>query len=255
MLVVALALPWRLLILFAAGVGAGVSNAVAGGGTFITFPTLLALGIPALQANLSTTVGIAPSFFGSLRVFRKQLGTHWSLLRSLAPAAVLGTFVGCALLLTGSPDTFRSIVPWLIGAGTLLFALSPWITRRLVHVDHRHPVRRGGLYVGVFTVSIYGGYFGAGLGILLLAVTSLTLPFEIQELQVLRNVLSLFITLAAGLVFVIHGHLALQAVWTLLAGTLVGGWFGASLMRRLSPTWARGLVIALGAFTTLRLAF
>ncbi|HUY43026.1 MAG TPA: sulfite exporter TauE/SafE family protein [Acidimicrobiales bacterium] len=254
MLVVALALPWRLLILFAAGVGAGVSNAVAGGGTFITFPTLLALGIPAFQANLSTTVGIAPSFFGSLRVFRKQLGTHRSLLRALVPAAVLGTFVGCALLLTGSPETFRAIVPWLIGAGTLLFALSPWITRRLVHVDHRHPARRGGLYVGVFTVSIYGGYFGAGIGILLLAVMSLALPFEIHELQVLRNVLSLFITLAAALVFVIHGHLAVQAVVVLLVGTLVGGWFGASLMQRLSPRWVRGLVIALGALTTLRLA-
>ena len=254
MLAVALALPWRLLILFAAGVGAGVSNAVAGGGTFITFPTLLALGVPALQANLSTTVGIAPSFFGSLRVFRKQLATHWSLLRSLAPAAVLGTLAGCALLLTGAPGTFRAIVPWLIGAGTLLFALSPWITRRLAHVDHRHPARRGGLYVGVFTISIYGGYFGAGLGILLLAVMSLSLPYEIHELQILRNVLSLIITVAAGIVFVIHGHLALQAVSLLLVGTLAGGWLGASLMRRLSATWVRALVIALGAVTTLRLA-
>ncbi len=254
MLVVALALPWRLLVLLASGVGAGIANAVAGGGTFITFPTLLALGIPALQANLTTTVGIAPSFLGSLRVFRGQLGAHWPLLRSLAPAAVLGALAGCALLLTGAPGTFRAVVPWLIGTGTLLFALAPCITRRLAHLDHHHPARRAGLYLGIFTISIYGGYFGAGLGILLLAVMSLTLPFEIHELQVLRNVLSLFITLTAGLVFVIHGHLAIQALVMLLVGTLFGGWLGASVMRRLSASWVRGLVIALGAVTTLRLA-
>ncbi|MDE3044271.1 MAG: sulfite exporter TauE/SafE family protein [Acidobacteriota bacterium] len=254
MLAVALALAWRLAIFFAAGVGAGVANAVAGGGTFITFPTLLALGVPALQANMSTTVGVGPSFLASLRVYRHELRAHWPLLRALAPATVVGTLSGCALLLRGSPGTFRLVVPWLIGTGTVLFAAAPWITRRLAHVDHRHPARRRALFAGVFAISLYGGYFGAGLGILLLALTALTLPYDVHELQVLRSALSLLITMVAAVVFLLHGHLAVQAVLMLVAGTLVGGWLGAWVVKRLSAAWVRALVITLGVVTTLRLA-
>ena len=183
MFVGALALWWRLSLVFLAGIAAGVANGVAGGGTFITFPTLLALGVPALQANLSTTVGVLPSYLGSLRVFRTQLAPLRQLIVSLLPSCVLGAAAGAALLLAGSPTTFRLVVPWLIGAGTILFAISPIITRRLAHIDHAHPSRRWALFLGVFVVSIYGGYFGAGLGILLLAVLAVALPLEIKELQ------------------------------------------------------------------------
>jgi hypothetical protein len=245
---------WRLSLVLLAGIGAGIANGVAGGGTFITFPTLLATGVPALQANLSTTVGVVPSYLGSLRVFRHQLGEHRALIKTLLPACVFGTAAGCTLLFEGSPALFRSIVPWLIGAGTLLFALSPLITRRLADVDTAHPARRWGLYVGIFLSSVYGGYFGAGMGILLLAVMGLTLPLAIHEVQGLRNALSLIINAVAALIFIIHGHLAGTDVAALLIGTLIGGYLGALLIVRLSPTLVRVVVIIVGVVTTIKLA-
>lgn len=249
-----LALGWRLLIFLAAGIGAGVANGIAGGGTFITFPTLLATGIQALQANVSTSVGVLPSYFGGIRGFRHQIAPHKDLLKSLLPSCLLGASTGCVLLLTAAPSTFRSVVPWLIGAGTLLFALSPVITKRLSHVDHSHPARRWTLFIGIFFCSVYGGYFGAGLGVLLIAVMAVSLPFDMPDLQGLRNVLSLVINSCAAIIFIFRGHLALDAVYMLLVGTLIGGWLGTLLIQHLSPKVVRWLIIATGVVTTVRLA-
>jgi uncharacterized membrane protein YfcA len=244
----------RLTVFLVAGVAGGISNGVAGGGTFIVFPTMLAMGIPALQANVSSSVGVVPSFFGGMRSFRHQLAKHRTLIRSLLPSCLFGTAAGCALLLGGSPSTFRAVVPWLIGAGTLLFAFAPLITRRLAHIHDSHPARRWALFAGVFLVSVYGGYFGAGLGILLLAVMAVTLPLDIHEIQGLRIVLSMVISSLAAVIFLIRGHLAWEAVYMFMIGTLIGGWLGTMLVRRLAPNVVRGLIIAIGAFTTVRLA-
>lgn len=244
---------WREIIFLLSGIGAGIANGIAGGGTFITFPTLLAVGIQALQANVSTSVGVLPSYYGGIRGFRDQLRGHRALIRSLFPSCLLGAVLGTVLLLSGSPTTFRNVVPWLIGAGTLLFALAPRITARLSHIDHQHPSRRWTLYLGVFIVSIYGGYFGAGLGILLLAVMAISLPYELADLQGLRNVLSLIINACAAIVFIVRGHLALDAVYMLLVGTLIGGTLGTLLIKRISPKAVRWLVIGTGVATTVRL--
>jgi uncharacterized protein len=249
--------PWRVILLFVAGVAAGVSNGVAGGGTFISFPTLLALGIPPIQANVSSSIGLVPSVLAGVRVFRAELTTHRETLRRLVPACVAGSGVGTALLLTGSTQTFRSVVPWLIGGATVIFALAPRITRVLSrrqptgHERHIHP---RSLMAGVFLASVYGGYFGAGLGIVLLAVLALTLPEDIFTLQGMRVALGLLTNTVAALVFVIRGHLALVAVAILLVSTFIGGWLGAHLLRRLSPTLVRTIVIVIGAATTVRLA-
>src|ERR1700722_2512054 len=144
MLLATIPLGWRLAIYLLAGIGAGIANGIAGGGTFVTFPTLLATGAQALTANVTTTVGVVPSYLGGVRGFRFQLRGHRDLIRSLVPSCVLGTALGCALLLL-----------WLIGAGTLLFALAPLITKRLAHVDHAHRARRWGLFVGIFVVAVY----------------------------------------------------------------------------------------------------
>jgi hypothetical protein len=251
-------LGWRLAIYCVAGIAAGISNGIAGGGTFLSFPTLLALGIPTLQANVSSTVGVLPSSLGGIRGFRRELANHKQLLRSLVPTCFLGSLFGTALLLLGSTQTFRDVVPWLIGSATLLFALAPRITKRLAKIKHAHddpePVRRRALFVGIFLASAYGGYFGAGLGIVLLAVMALTLPYEIYVLQGLRSALSMMINAVAALVFIIRGHLAMDAVYMLLIGTLIGGWLGTLLIRRVSPKAVRTLVIAVGAATTIKLA-
>ncbi len=249
-----LAFGWRFPIVVAAGVAAGVANGIAGGGTFVTFPTLLALGVPALTANISTTVGVVPSSLGSLGVFGRQLGDHRDLVARLAAPTAAGALLGSLLLLAGSPGTFRSVVPWLIGAATALFAVAPVLTRRLAHVSHDHPARRAGLVVGVFAVSVYGGYFGAGIGIMLLAVLGLSLPFEVKEVQGLRNGIALIVNAVAAVVFAVHGHLDGEAVVALWIGTLLGGWLGAKLVSRLPATAVRVVVVAIGVVTTAKLA-
>ena len=253
MLSVSLSLPWRLAVYLAAGIAGGVANGIAGGGTFITFPTMLALGVPALQANVSSTVGVVPSYFGGIRGFRREISRHGALVRSLVPACLAGTIVGAALLLVGSPRAFEHVVPWLIGGATLVYAMSARITARLAHLDRHHPLRRRVVLVGIFFASVYGGYFGAGLGIVLLAVMAVALPLEIGELQGLRNLLSLIINLVAAAIFLVRGHLAQEAVYMILLGTLVGGWLGTVLMKRLRPPVVRWLIVAIGAATTVHL--
>jgi hypothetical protein len=247
----------KIVIIFIAGCAAGISNGIAGGGTFLSFPTLLALGIPSLTANMSSSVGILPSTFGGIRGFRHELKVHRTLLKELVPTCVLGSGAGTALLLVGSNHTFSQVVPWLIGMATILFAISPRVTKILAKMERaREPgaVRRRSLFVGIFIASIYGGYFGAGLGIVLLAVMALTVPYDINVLQGLRVALSLLINIIAGIVFVVRGHLAVQAVLVLLVGALVGGWLGTMLIRRLSPKIVRAMVITIGIVTTVKLA-
>jgi uncharacterized membrane protein YfcA len=173
---------------------------------------MLALGIAPLPANISTTVGVSPSYVGGMWRFRSQITPHRELLVAPLPSYLAGAALGSALLFSFPATTFRAIVPWLIGAGALLFALSPLITRRLAHIDHSHPRRRWFLYVGIFLVTVYGGYFGAGLGIVLLAVMAVTLPWELAELQGPRSIPSTIINVAAAVIFLIRGHPVLGAV-------------------------------------------
>jgi len=250
----ALSLGWRLTIYLTAGVGAGIANGIAGGGTFITFPTMLALGVPPVSANVSSSVGVLPSYLGGIRGFRRELSIKGPLLRSLVPVCLIGTGLGAFLLLQGQPSTFRQVVPWLIGAATVVFALSPWITRRLSHIDHDHPTRRIALQVGVFAVAVYGGYFGAGLGIMLIAVMGVTLPDDLHTLHGLRNAISTMINAVAAAIFVLRAPLNYEAVSMLLIGTLIGGWLGTSLIKRLKPAVVRVLIVAIGAGTAIYLA-
>jgi uncharacterized membrane protein YfcA len=243
----------RSLCVVLAGIGAGVANGIAGGGTFISFPTLLALGVPALAANVTTSVGVVPSYVGGIRGYRAELRGQFRLLRTVFPACLLGAITGCTLLLAFPSSAFRAVIPWLIGAGTVLFAISPLVTKRLAHIDHDHPARKVSLVVGVFVVAIYGGYFGAGLGILLLAVMAISLPFDMPTLQGLRNALSTIINLCAAVVFILRGHLVWSDVACLLVGTLLGGLLGTSLLRKLTPQTVRMLIVLLGAGTTIRL--
>ncbi len=241
-------------ITLSAGVAAGVFNAIAGGGTFLTFPTLLALGVPALQANLTSAVGVLPSYIGGIQKFSRARDERRALLLTLFGPGLAGSLVGCALLLLAPPATFQLVVPWLIGVGTALFALSPWISRRLAHLSADHPARRRALVGGVFFCAIYGGYFGAGLGILLMATMALTLPDDILTLTGLRVLLALGINLIAALVFVVHGQLDWWGVLALWFGTLLGGYLGSALLAKLSPSWVRACVILVGAATTFKLA-
>ncbi|NNN02546.1 MAG: sulfite exporter TauE/SafE family protein [Acidimicrobiaceae bacterium] len=253
MLVGTLAMWPRVGLLLLAGIGTGVANGIAGGGTFISFPTLLAVGIAPLQANVSTSVGVWPSYVGGIRAFRPQLVGRRPLILDLLAWCIAGSLVGTVLLLSFPATVFARVVPWLIAVGTLIFALSPLITRRLAHLDHDHPARRRVLHWGLLGVAIYGGYFGAGLGILLLAVMAVALPYSLNELQGLRNVISTIINAVAGVIFIVRGHLALQAVGLLLIGTFLGGYAGSWLIQRLPPWVVRTIIVCIGGFTALKL--
>jgi hypothetical protein len=244
---------WRVLVELLAGIAAGIANGIAGGGTFLAFPSLLAVGIPSLAANVSTCVGLTPSYIGGISGYRKEITQQRALLRTLGPACVLGAVTGCLLLVSFPSATFRSILPWLIASGTALFAAAPLITRRIAHIDSNHPARRISLVTGTVLIAIYGGYFGAGMGILLMALMAVTLPFEIATMQGLRNILSTFINVAAAIVFLLGGHVALHAALGLFAGCLLGGIIGTKLLKRLSPNSVRVIVILFGVATSIRL--
>ncbi len=244
----------REVVVLVVGVVAGIANGIAGGGTLFTFPVLLALGLPALTANVSSSVGVLPSYVAGVAGFRKRLAERRPLLVSLAPVCVLGSLVGTALLLGGTAAMFRTVVPWLIGVATLCFAAQPLVVRVVAHVPHDHPTRRALLQAGTFAMAVYGGYFGAGLGIMLLAVMGLALPDDLTTLSGLRSVLSILINTVAAVVFVVRGHLAWDVVVCLWIGTAIGGIGGTALVKSLRPSLLRAVIIVIGTATTIRLA-
>lgn len=243
----------RAAIVLVAGVAAGIANGIAGGGSFFSFPVLLALGVPALTANVSSSVGVLPSYLPGISGFRTELARRRNVVAALGPACVLGSLAGTALLLTGSNAQFRSVVPWLIGVATLAFAVQPLLLRLVANVGHDHPARRIFLQAGTFAIAVYGGYFGAGLGIMLLAVLGVALPDDLGTLSGLRSALSIVINAVAAVVFLIRGHLAWDVVVCLWIGTFLGGMLGTGVVKRLAPAWLRAIIVVIGAVTTIRL--
>jgi hypothetical protein len=244
----------HVVLLLLGGLGAGIFNGVAGGGSLISFPLLLALGYPALTANVTNTVGIWPGYVGGAAGFRHQISGQRERLVRLSPVAVLGGIAGATLLLTTSSATFRTIAPWLVLAASALFAAQPLLRRALDGAPHTpartRPVLLSG---GTFVASVYGGYFGAGMGVMLLAILGLALPDTIARTSGLRTVLSILVNGVAAAVFLIHGGLAWRAVGLLVAGSLVGGWIGAKVALSIPVVALRIVVIAVGLTTVVKL--
>jgi uncharacterized protein len=244
----------HVVLLLLGGLGAGVVNGVAGGGSLISFPLLLALGYPALTANITNTVGIWPGYVGGAAGFRNEISSQWDRLVPLGAVAALGGIAGALLLLTTSSATFRSLVPWLVLGASILFAVQPLLKRALGGTAHTPPRTRPILLAGgTFAASVYGGYFGAGLGVMLLAILGLALPDSIVRTSGLRTALSILVNGVAAVVFLIHGGLAWEAVGLLAAGSLVGGWIGAQVALSI-PAWAlRAVVVVIGLVTVVKL--
>ena len=236
-----------------AGVGAGLFNGVAGGGSLISFPVLLALGYPALTANVTNTIGIWPGYLASAAGFRRQVGDQSTRLLHLTPVALAGGIAGAVLLLTTSQAAFADVVPWLVLGATALFAAQPALGRALGS-DTAHPRARPVLLgVGVFGASVYGGYFGAAMGVVFLAVIGLTLPISLAHTSGLRAVLSMIVNGVAAIVFLVHGGVAGEAVGLLAVGSLLGGYAGARLALALPAAVLRVAVVLIGLGTTIAL--
>ncbi|MBA3488303.1 MAG: sulfite exporter TauE/SafE family protein, partial [Longispora sp.] len=208
-------------LLLVAGFAAGGVNAIAGGGSLITFPALLAAGLPPVTANVTNSVAVCPGYAASV------VGTWPDLDRRLAvrllPAAVLGALVGCALLLTTPGKTFEAIVPFLV----LAASLSLLVPQR--KSGHAHPAVLRGM---TFVLSVYGGYFGAALGVMLLAGLAAVLPLALRRVVAVKNALSLIIGIVTVGVFALWGPVRWDAVAILVPATLLGGYLGARLSRR-----------------------
>ena len=240
--------PANALGLGAAALAAGLVNALAGGGSLLSFPALTAAGLPALVASLTNTVALTPGYLGATLGQRQQLQFQARRLATLLPAAGLGGLVGALLLLHTSERLFYSLVPWLLLLGSgLLGAQQPlrrWILQRLQGRGHTPSERQA--ILPVLLASIYGGYFGAGLGVIVLAVLALTLEDSITRLNGLKQALSLVTNATAACVFISSGQVNWGAAALMAAGSLVGGALGGKLAGKVNPDALRALVVIAG---------
>ena len=237
----------HLILVAGAALLAGAVNAVAGGGTLLSFPALLLLGFPALTANVTSTIGLLPGYAGGSVAYRAELSVQWERIRWLGPISVVGA-IGGAILLTRTPNTvFSAIVPWLILAACALLLLQPVVTsrvraRRPVREQHRSPT----LVVAQFLGGVYGAFFGAGLSVMMLAVLGLFIRDDLQRLNALKGILALIINVVAAIYFAFFGPVSWIAVVVMLPMSALGGFIGVALARRLSPLVLRTLVVAFG---------
>lgn len=246
----------EVLFLAVAGLTAGSINAVAGGGSLVSFPALLALGIPPLAANVTNSVAVWPGYVGTTWGYRRELASQRRRLLGLAPAAVAGAALGCLLLLVTSAQTFETVVPFLIILAALLLAVQGRITERV----RRWPGGGGGvrsplLHLSVLVAAAYGAYFGGGLGVLLLACLGLFVADDLQRLNGLKSALSLLINAVALVAFSLFAPVDWGAVAVMAPAALAGGYLGARLARRLDPTRLRALVVVFGLAVGVALLF
>ncbi len=244
---------WEALAVMAAGVGAGTVNTIVGSGTLITFPVLLAVGYPPVLANVSNSVGLTPGTIAGAYGYRAELTHQRARLVSLGVVSGLAAATGAVLLLVLPPTAFRGIVPVLIGIAVVLVLVQPSLVPRLARPDR--PGMRGGLalHAGVFGSGVYGGYFGAAQGVLLIAILGTFLDESLQRLNAAKNVLSAIVNATASLLFVIVTDVAWAAAGLIAAGSIVGALLGASLGRRIPPVVLRGLIVVVGVVAIVKI--
>jgi hypothetical protein len=246
-------------------------NGAAGGGTLVSFPALLAVGLSPLRANITSSVGILPGYLGGVAGFRREVVAEQDRAKPLALSAVGGALAGSILLLTTPAHAFSVVTPYLVLLAALLFAVQPLVAGRVRRRQAASGTAGGAVaapdsdgapgkdrslisaHVGTFLGSVYGGYFGAGLGVILLAVLGTVLPGEMNRTSALRSILSLVVSSTSALVFLVHGSVAWADAGLLAVSSIVGGYLGARIARRLPPMVFRVLVVGLGLATAARL--
>ena len=237
--------------IFLAGIAAGTINTVVGSGTLITFPTLLAVGIPPVTANVSNTLGLVPGSLSGAIGYRRELAGQRPRLLRLGAASVLGGTTGAVLLLVLPAAAFDAIVPVLIALGCILVVAQPAISRRVeARAEARGQARpeHGALWVWglVYLAGVYGGYFGAAQGVLLMAILGVGLTESMQRNNATKNVLALLVNLVAAIVFVFVAEMNWTVAGLIALGSVIGGQVGATVGRRL-PAWAlRAFIVVVG---------
>jgi uncharacterized membrane protein YfcA len=237
-------------LLAGAGFGAGVVNAVAGGGSLISFPALLAAGYPSITANVTNAIAVLPGYVGGSLAYRRELAGQGARVRALAMTSAAGAAVGAALLLVSPARVFEALVPWLILAACGLLAVQPRAAAAIRRRRARSPLVLHGI---LFVATVYGGYFGAGLGIMLLAILGVFVDDGLQRLNALKGVLSLLVALVTAVGFALFGPVAWDAAAIVGVTCLAGGAAGVGAARRLPAPVLRSLVIAYGVSVAIAL--
>jgi len=236
-----------ILVLFVSGVLTGMINAVAGGGTFLSFGTLTFAGIPPVIANATSSITQFPGYVTSTLAYWDDFKTFWRGALALAAASILGSILGAWILLQLDNPSFRALVPWLLIAATALFAAGPWLKPK---PRPGQEAAVGGVFGWLlqFATSIYGGFFGAGMGVMMLATLSLSQTGDYHRINALKNMLATVIAAVAIVVFVAGGVVAWPQALVMIPGVALGGWSGVWVAKRVPQSAMRAVVIAVGLF-------
>jgi uncharacterized membrane protein YfcA len=231
-----------------AAMAAGTVNALAGGGTLISFPTMTALGIPSVAANVTNTVALCPGMFGGIMAQRRDLAGQGRRVLLTVPIGVVGGIVGGILLINTGERSFRALVPYLILAATLLLAVQGRLRAWLVRQQARHQRPAGAAHVSapVGLAAIYGGYFGAGLSVILLATLGLVIDDSLTRLNALKQTIALSVNLSAAIYFAFSGQVVWPVALVMAACALIGGSLGGRLAGRVQPSTLRAIIVTLG---------
>jgi len=238
------------LLIALAAMAAGAINALAGGGTLITFPMLTAVGVPAVAANVTNTVALCPGYLGGILGQAKDLAGQQKRLWLVVPAGAIGGIVGGVLLLQTGERLFRELVPYLILLASALLAIQDpvrkWLMRRLEQEGTRPISQHWTVSLPVGLAAIYGGYFGAGLSVIVLAVLGLTLEDTLTRLNALKQAVSFSVNVAAAIFFLFSGQVVWLAALVMAAGALIGGALGGKLAGHVKPATLRWIVVTIG---------
>ncbi len=244
--------PLHALAIFATGLVAGCINVIVGSGSLVTFPVLLALGYPPVTANVSNTVGLVPGSISGAYGYRRELGGQRFRVVSLSVASVIGAVTGGLLLLNLPAETFEIVVPVLIALACVLVVaqprLSAWLGGR-----QRHPHGGPWLWIGVLASGVYGGYFGAAQGVVLMGLLATFLDEDLQRVNAVKNVLAGVVNGAAALLFIVVAHVDWAVAAFIAAGSCLGGLVGASVGRRLPPAALRIIIVVVGVAAIVKL--
>ena len=253
----------EIVALLVAGMLAGTINTVVGSGTLITFPTLLLFGYPAVVANVTNTVGLVPGGLAGIHGYRAELRGHGATLRRLAPMSFVGAVIGALLLLVLPPAAFAAIVPVLIGLALVLVLFGPWLQMKAAtrHADaddaRRHSHRMLLLRAGMLLAGMYGGYFGAAQGVLMMGLMSVLLTDPLQSLNAVKNVLGTIVNAVAAVTFMVVAwdRIEWPVAGLLAVGGIAGGYLGARVGRRLPPPVLRGVIVLIGVVAITKMVF
>jgi uncharacterized protein len=241
------------LAILVAGMAAGAINTVVGSGTLITFPVLVALGHPPLVANVSNNIGLVPGAVSGIVGYRRELAGQRHRVLQLGVFSAAGGLAGAILLLALPASAFDAIVPALIALALALVVLQPRLTRALAHRRRADNERSVTLRTLVGSTGVYGGYFGAAQGIILISLLGIGIRDELQRLNALKNVLAATVNLVAGVVFIAVADIDWAVAGLIAAGSVAGAALGARYGRRLSPTALRAVIVVVGTVAIVRL--